>query len=150
MISRLQHANCGQLKNPGSGYQNAHLTPFRWYNLNTLPFHLYTTIFMLTDQKELQPNPSQSSNEVHLPTWREMNLDTSPETEAVLFKLWRETPAWRKLELLEDLNHTARQLALAGLRRRFPGASSEKLRRRLADLLLGEELAAEVFGAILD
>ena len=26
----------------------------------------------------------------HLPTWREMNMDTSPEAEAVLFKLWRD------------------------------------------------------------
>ncbi|MCI0580172.1 MAG: hypothetical protein L0332_17980 [Chloroflexi bacterium] len=82
-----------------------------------------------------------------LPTWREMNWDTSPEAEAVLFKLWRETPAWRKLEMMEGLNRTARQLALAGLRRRYPDASPEELRRRLADLVLGSELAAQVYGS---
>jgi hypothetical protein len=83
-----------------------------------------------------------------LPTWRQMNQDTSPEAEAFLFKLWRETPAWRKLELMEGLNRTARQLALAGLRRRHPDASPEALRRRLADILLGPELAAQVYGPL--
>ena len=80
-----------------------------------------------------------------LPTWREMNADTTPEVEAILFKLWRETPAWRKFELLDGLNRTARQLALAGLRQRHPNASKEELRRRLATLILGEELAAQVY-----
>jgi len=81
-----------------------------------------------------------------LPTWREMNWDTSPEAEAVLFKLWRETPAWRKLEMMESLNQGARQLALMGLRQRFPDASPEELQRRLASILLGEDLASRVYG----
>lgn len=81
-----------------------------------------------------------------LPTWRQMNRDTSPEAEAVLVRLWRETPGWRKWELMEDMNRTARALALAGLRRRHPDAGPEELRRRLADLLLGPELAALAFG----
>lgn len=81
-----------------------------------------------------------------LPTWRQMNRDTSPEAEAVLFGLWRETPGWRKWEMMEALNRSARELALAGLRCRHPQATSDELRRRLADLLLGPELAAEVYG----
>jgi len=81
-----------------------------------------------------------------LSSWREMNQDTSPEAETILFKLWREAPAWRKLEMMEDLNRTARQLALVGLRRRFPAASSEELQWRLAVMLLGEELATRVYG----
>lgn len=84
------------------------------------------------------------------PTWREMNRDTSPEAEEVLFALWRETPAWRKLEMLEDLNRTARMLAVSGLRRRHPHADDEEIRRRLADLLLGPELAAEVYGPLIE
>jgi hypothetical protein len=82
----------------------------------------------------------------HLPTWRELNADTTPEAEAVLIRLWRETPGWRKWELMEDLNRTARALALAGLRHRYPNDSPEQLRRRLADLLLGHELAAKACG----
>lgn len=84
----------------------------------------------------------------HLPSWREMNWDTTPETEVILFKLWREAPAWRKLEMMEGLNRTARQLALMGLRQRFPSASTQELRRRLATITLGEELATRVYGPI--
>lgn len=85
-----------------------------------------------------------------LPTWREMNRDTTPEAEAVLLGLWRAAPGWRKWELMEQLNRAARELALAGLRRRHPAAGPEELRRRLADLLLGPELAARAYGPLLD
>ena len=90
----------------------------------------------------------RSAGQAHLPTWREMNWDTTPEAEAVLFKLWREAPAWRKLEMMESLNQGARQLALMGLRQRFPDASPEEVRRRLASILLGEDLASRVYGPI--
>lgn len=83
-----------------------------------------------------------------LPTWREMNMDTTPETEAVLFKMWRETPAWRKLQMMEELNRSARQLSLIGLKQRHPNASPEELRRLLADMVLGPELAACAYGPI--
>lgn len=83
-----------------------------------------------------------------LPSWREMNWDTTPEAEAILFKLWREAPAWRKLEMMEGLNRSARQLALVGLQQRFPNASTEELRQRLAAIILGEEIAARVYGSI--
>ncbi len=81
-----------------------------------------------------------------LPTWREMNMDTTPETEAVLFKMWRETPAWRKLRMMEELNRSALQLSLIGLKQRYPNASAAELRRRLADMVLGAELAVRVYG----
>jgi len=90
----------------------------------------------------------KTNDKKRLPSWREMNWDTTPEAEAVLFNLWREAPAWRKLEMMEGLNRAARQLFLAGLRQRFPEASSEELRRRLAAIMLGEELAARVYGPV--
>lgn len=73
-------------------------------------------------------------------------MNTTAEAEAILFKFWREAPAWRKLQLMEDLNRMTRLLALGGLRDRHPNASSQELRRRLADLLLGEELAEKAYG----
>lgn len=82
-----------------------------------------------------------------LPTWREMNMDTTPEVEELLFALWRATPGWRKLEQMEELNRFTRQLALAGLRRRHPGATDEELRYRLAELLFGRELAERICGS---
>ncbi len=72
--------------------------------------------------------------------------DTSPEAEQVLLSLLREAPAWRKLELLDQMNRTVRMLALAGLRKRHPRASPTELRRRFAELVLGRDLAAKALG----
>jgi len=74
--------------------------------------------------------------------------DTSPEAEAVLIEGLRRLPPWRKLEMVGQLNRTMRQLLLIGLRQRYPEASPQELRRRLADLLLGPELAARVYGPL--
>lgn len=72
--------------------------------------------------------------------------DTHPDAERVLVDMLRQTPAWRKLEMVGQLNQTVRTLALSGLRQRFPEATSLELRRRLADILLGPELAVRVYG----
>ncbi len=74
--------------------------------------------------------------------------DTSPAAQQVLIDLLRPLPAWRKLRMVADMNATVRVLALVGLRERYPEAGPEELRRRLADLLLGEELAAKAYGPL--
>jgi hypothetical protein len=76
--------------------------------------------------------------------------DTQPEMEALQIRLLRAAPSWRKMEMLAGLNQAASALALAGLRRRHPQANEQELHRRLADLLLGEELAGKVYGALSD
>ena len=58
--------------------------------------------------------------------------DTHPDMEALQINLMREVPAWRKMEMLASLNTSAHELALAGLRLRFPDASPGELRRRLS------------------
>jgi hypothetical protein len=50
------------------------------------------------------------------------------------------------MHMLAQLNASVRMLALAGLRSRYPNATETELRRRLADLVLGEELARKVYG----
>jgi hypothetical protein len=72
--------------------------------------------------------------------------DTGPEAERVLIELLRQAPVTRKIEMLGQMNAAARQLALQGLRARHPGATEAELRRYLADLLLGPELAARAYG----
>jgi hypothetical protein len=72
--------------------------------------------------------------------------DTSPTAERVLFTLARQAPPWRKVELMGEMYQTVCDLALSGLRVRFPDASPTELRRRLADILLGAELASRVYG----
>ncbi len=73
--------------------------------------------------------------------------DTHPEMEDLQIKLLRDVPTWRKMEMLVSLNASAHELAKAGLRIRFPKADENEISRRLADLLLGEELAKKVYGA---
>ncbi len=74
--------------------------------------------------------------------------DTRPEAEEVLIELLRQAPVWRKLEMVGQLNQMVRTLALSGLRQRYPDATPEELRRRLADLILGPELAARAYGPL--
>lgn len=76
--------------------------------------------------------------------------DTNPAVEAFLIDLLRQASPARKMEMLAELNAAARMLALAGLRSRYPQDSEDRIRRRLADLLLGEVLAKKVYGDIED
>lgn len=76
--------------------------------------------------------------------------DTHPEIEGLQIQLLRQVPPWKKLEMMTQLNASARQLAWQGLRQRFPQAGESELRRRLAGLLLGEDLAAKVYGVVDD
>jgi hypothetical protein len=74
--------------------------------------------------------------------------DTHPKMEALQIRLLREVSLVRKMEMLAGLNASVRALALCGLRKQYPRASESELRRRLAGLLLGEELADKVYGEL--
>jgi len=76
--------------------------------------------------------------------------DTHPKMDALRTELLRTASPARKLEMLADLNAAARDLAMTGLRLRHPHASEAELRRRLADLVLGEGLARKVYGDPVD
>jgi predicted component of type VI protein secretion system len=79
-----------------------------------------------------------------------LSSDTHPRMEALQIELWRQATPTRKMEMLAQLNTSARALALMGLRSRYPQAKEAELRRRLAGLLLGEELASKVYGEMID
>jgi len=72
--------------------------------------------------------------------------DTHPKMEALQIQLWRQASPTKKMNMLAQLNASARTLALTGLRSQYPQASEAELRRKLADLVLGEELARKVYG----
>jgi len=72
--------------------------------------------------------------------------DTSPEIAAIQMELLRKASPARKLEMLGQMNLTVKTLALSGLRTRYPDDTPEALRRRLADLILGPELALKIYG----
>ena len=75
-----------------------------------------------------------------------LSLDTSPQIERIQIQRLRQMPPWRKLALGGEMNRTVRTLALAGLRQRHPHDTPAQRQRRLANLLLGPELANRVYG----
>jgi hypothetical protein len=79
---------------------------------------------------------------------RTLAEDTHPDAERVLIELLRRATPARKMAMVLDANRTARLLAMAGLRDRHPEDSPARLRRRLADLWLGPELAAKAYGPL--
>ena len=76
----------------------------------------------------------------------ELSSDTDPKMEALQIQLWRQASPTRKMNMLAQLNASARLLALAGLRAQYPQASEAELRFKLAGLLFGDELARKVYG----
>ncbi len=80
----------------------------------------------------------------------EIISDTRPEVAAFQLRLLRQATPARKLAMVGELNQTVKTLALSGLRSRHPDDSPEMIRRRLADLLLGTELARKVYGPLVE
>lgn len=72
--------------------------------------------------------------------------DTDEKTERVLIELLRTSPAWKKLDQVEELTETSRQLTLSALRKRHPQASEQELRLKLAALLFGRETVIRAYG----
>ncbi|HRU91619.1 MAG TPA: hypothetical protein P5268_01145 [Candidatus Marinimicrobia bacterium] len=72
--------------------------------------------------------------------------DTHPKMEALQIQLLRQASPTRKMNMLAQLNASARMLAMTGLRSQYPQASEAELHRKLADIILGEELARKVYG----
>jgi len=74
--------------------------------------------------------------------------DTSPEIEKLRIERIRQMPPWKRLYLAGQMIQTVRLLNLSGLRSRYPNATEGELKRRLADLWLGPELAERVYGPL--
>ena len=72
--------------------------------------------------------------------------DTHPEIDRLQIGRLRQMPTWRKLALMAEMSRSLQMLALAGLRQRYPADTPSQRRRRLAELLLGPDLAARAYG----
>lgn len=75
-----------------------------------------------------------------------LSPDTSPEAQQMMFELMRQIPIWKRLALTCELIQATRKLMLADLRRRFPQASEEELRRRLIARLLTRDEVIQAYG----
>jgi hypothetical protein len=73
-------------------------------------------------------------------------LDTDPATERLLTELAQNTPIWKKFKQVGALNRMTRAFAMAGIRQRYPEATEEEVRRRLAAVLFDRETVIKVFG----
>lgn len=58
---------------------------------------------------------------------------------------WRKMTAAQKADLISRLSGAAREMAIAGIRQRHPGASEREVFLRLAILTLGPELARRAY-----
>ncbi len=75
---------------------------------------------------------------------QDLHTDTSPEAEAVLLELLRHAPVWKRLQMVDQIYETLRLLTMADLRRCYPTADENEIRRRLAARVLSR---TEVMGA---
>lgn len=73
--------------------------------------------------------------------------DTPPEVLRVQYEIYRQMSPARKFQLIFDTYEMGRQLAMAGLRMRYPDVTPEELRRLWARQHLGRELFDKVYGA---
>jgi hypothetical protein len=72
--------------------------------------------------------------------------DTSPEVDAVMFKLWRQATPLQKLQKVFGFGRMINALARSEIRSRYPGASDREVELRLASRNLPRELMIKAFG----
>ena len=80
------------------------------------------------------------------------SLDTSREAERVQLKKWRAMSPGQRLSLAVSMSQSVRELALAGVRQRYPDASAREQLLRLAVTIHGRDLATAAYPeiAVLD
>ena len=76
--------------------------------------------------------------------------DTSTAAEARYYELLRAATPVQRLGTSVALTRATRELALAGIRARFPSAAEGELRIRLTVRLYGPEVARRLFRTIPD
>jgi len=74
-----------------------------------------------------------------------LSSDTHPKVERMQIEFIRRMPMWKKLSIVDGLNETVKTLAITGIKQRNPNATAEQVRRMLAELMLGAELARKVY-----
>jgi hypothetical protein len=71
--------------------------------------------------------------------------DTDDAVMERQFEAWRRMTDGQKLELVLQMNRTVRQLAIAGIRQRYPDATPREQFLRLAQATLGDDLARKAY-----
>ncbi|MCI0664435.1 MAG: hypothetical protein L0220_25530 [Acidobacteria bacterium] len=79
-----------------------------------------------------------------------LSSDTAPEVEKIMIEGYRRMTAAKKLQIMQDLIHTAYWLALSDIIRKHPNAEPRELMLRLASRRMEPELLRKAFGWDLD
>ena len=82
----------------------------------------------------------------NLDTMKTLSPDTTPEAEAVLLELLRRAPVWKRLQMVDQMHEVLRQLAMADIRRRYPHADNDEIKRRLAARVLSRTEVINAYG----
>jgi hypothetical protein len=77
-----------------------------------------------------------------------LSLDTSCEAEARQIDGWRRMTPAAKIGLVLQMSAAVRAMAVAGVRLRYPAASPMEQRLRLAQVVLGDDLARKAYPEI--
>jgi len=81
---------------------------------------------------------------------RPLAADTPIEIEDRQIEGWRGMTAAQKAGLISSMCRASREMALAGIRHRYPDASPREQFLRLAMLTLGHDLARQAYPEIND
>ena len=81
-----------------------------------------------------------------LDTMKTLSPDTTSEAEAVLLELLRRAPVWKRLQMVDQMHEVLRQLAVADIRRCYPHADNEEIKRRLAARVLSRTEVINAYG----
>lgn len=76
--------------------------------------------------------------------------DTSDAADVRYHELLRGMTPERRLDTAMKLSRGIRELAISGIRHRYPQAAEQEIRVRLAVLLYGRAIAAKLFGQVPD
>ena len=74
-----------------------------------------------------------------------LSLDTSPDIERRQVDAWRRMSAADKAATVTGLTRAAWEMTAAGVRQRYPDASSRERFLRVAVIVLGPELACKAY-----
>ena len=75
-----------------------------------------------------------------------LSPDTTIAAQQMHFEMMRRLPDWKRLALALELTEATRQLVLADILHRFPGASDAEVRRRFIARVLPREDVIRAYG----
>jgi len=74
-----------------------------------------------------------------------LSADTAAEIEARQIEAWRRMSPAERLQTSREMTRAANELALAGIRARYPNASERECFLRLAAIRLGEDTVRRIY-----